>query len=285
MARSVLVLGATGTVGRGVVATLAQKGVRVRAGTRNPASPASMRLGCESVEFDFERPATYAPTLKGVDRVFLIARPGDDRADQFSNPLIDEMKRQGVRHVVNLSAVGAEMRDDFSLRKVELYLEASELAWTHLRPNWFMQVFATGPLLSLIRATGKIPAPAGNAKISFIDARDVAAVAAAALTEAGHEKKAYTLTGPEALDHTSAARAIASVTVKGVEYVDLSEDQAREGLRRGGMTAERVERLIQFYRLVRQGLCAPVSDDVSRVLKRPASSFADFVRDNAPAWA
>jgi uncharacterized protein YbjT (DUF2867 family) len=285
MANSVLVLGATGTVGRDVVAALAKNGVRVSAGTRNPASAAAVRLGCELVEFDFERPATYAPTLKGVDRVFLIARPGDERADQFSTPLIDEMKRQEVRHVVNLSAMGAETRDDFSLRKVELYLEASGLAWTHLRPNWFMQIFSTGPLLSLIRATGKIPAPAGDAKISFVDARDVAAVAAAALAEGGHEKKAYTLTGPEALDHASAARAIASATNKAVEYVDLSEDQAREGLRRGGMIAERIERLIQFYRLVRQGLCAPVSDDGPRVLKRPPFSFAEFVRDNASAWA
>ena len=181
--------------------------------------------------------------------------------------------------------MGADTRDDFSLRKVERYLEASGLAWTHLRPNWFMQIFSTGPLLGAIRATGKIQVPAGDAKISFIDARDVAAVAAAALTEPGHLGKAYTLTGPEALDHVSVARAISSATRRAVEYVALSEDQARSGLRLSGMDAERIERLIHFYRLVRQGACAPVSADVPRILGRAPISLARFVQENASAWA
>jgi uncharacterized protein YbjT (DUF2867 family) len=285
MENTVLVLGATGTVGREVVAGLRRKGIPVRAGTRLPNSPAATRLECELVECDFERPETYPPALAGARSVFLIARPGDEHADEFARPLIDEMIRQGVGHVVNLSAMGADTRDDFSLRKVERYLEESGLEWTHLRPNWFMQIFSTRPLLTAIRATGKIQVPAGDARISFIDARDVAAVATAALTEPGHQGKAYTLTGPDALDHVSVARAISSVTGRAVEYLALSEDQARSGLRLSGMEAERIERLIQFYRLVRHGACAPVSADVPRILGRPPISFAQFAQENASAWA
>ena len=106
MENTVLVLGATGTVGREVVAGLRRKGIPVRAGTRQPNSPAATRLDCELVECDFERRETYPPALAGASSVFSIARPGDERADEFARPLIDEMKRQGVGHVVNLSRDG-----------------------------------------------------------------------------------------------------------------------------------------------------------------------------------
>ena len=285
MAGPVLVIGATGTVGSRLVMELGWRGERVRGATRQPAA-ARRRSGdaAELVEFDFERPETFAPALDGADRVFLIARPGDEQADRVAAPLIDEMKRQGMRHVVNLTAMGVEMLDGMALRKVERHLEDSGIGFTHLRPNFFMQVFSGGPLLTDICSTGAIHVPAADAKISYIDARDIAAVAAAALTEPGHVGKAYTLTGGEALDHHEVARAISEAAGKPVRYVPISEDTARTAIEGGGLSPERAERLIGFYRLVRQGFCAPVSPDVRTVLGRPPISFAQFARDNAACW-
>jgi uncharacterized protein YbjT (DUF2867 family) len=285
MAGQVLVIGATGTVGSQVVVQLGQRGERARAATRE-AGATRRRAGgtAEFVEFDFERPETFAPALDGVERVFLIARPGDEQADRVAVPLIDEMKRQGVRHVVNLTAMGVEMLEGMALRKVERYLEGSGIGFTHLRPNFFMQVFSGGPLLADIRSTGALHLPAADAKISYIDARDIAAVAAAALTEPGHVGKAYTLTGGEALDHHEVARAISAAAGKPVRYVPINEEAARAAIEGAGLSRERAERLIGFYRLVRQGLCAPVSPDVRTVLGRLPIPFAQFTRDNAARW-
>jgi len=285
MAGPVLVIGATGTVGSRLVMELGWRGERVRGATRQPAA-ARRRSGdaAELVEFDFERPETFAPALDGADRVFLIARPGDEQADRVAAPLIDEMKRQGMRHVVNLTAMGVEMLDGMALRKVERHLEDSGIGFTHLRPNFFMQVFSGGPLLTDIRSTGAIHVPAADARISYIDARDIAAVAAAALTEPGHVGKAYTLTGGEALDHHEVAHAISEAAGRAVRYVPISEEAARTAIEGGGLSPERAERLIGFHRLVRQGFCAPVSPDVRTVLGRPPISFAQFARDNVAYW-
>jgi hypothetical protein len=121
--------------GLGQACNLQFDGEKVRAATREPeAARRGSNSAAEFVEFDFERPLTFAPALDRVDRVFLIARPGDEDPDRVASSLIDEMKRQGVRHV-NLSAMGIETRDGIGLRRPELYLGDSGSGFTHLRPN------------------------------------------------------------------------------------------------------------------------------------------------------
>ena len=275
----ILVVGATGTVGRELVKALRQRGEAVREATRAPRPD-----NADAVRFDLERPETFAPALHGVDRVFLIARPGDEQADRFACPLIDEMARRGVRRVVNLTAMGTEHLPEAALYKVEVHLEASGMAFTHLRPNWFMQVFAGGPLLASIRGMGAVAMPTADARVSYIDVRDIAAVAAAALCDAGHAGAAYTLTGDEALDTGEAAAHIGRAVGRRVVHVDLTEAQARGAMAGAGLPPERVERLIGFYRLVREGWCAPVSTAVRDVLGRLATPFSDFARDYASVW-
>ena len=162
MAGRILVIGATGSVGSELVSQLVQAGQQVKAATRTPASVQPMNAAVEYVEFDFERPQTFANALTGVDRAFLIARPGDDDADVVAFPLIDEMKRFNVKRVVNLTAMGVETQEDLALRRIEHYLEDSGLGFTHLRPNFFMQVFSVGPLLADIRSTSGIHVPAAT---------------------------------------------------------------------------------------------------------------------------
>ena len=281
---TILVTGATGTVGASVMQLLVEDSAPARAGSRDPAAARSMQPGAEWVAFDMERPGTFASALEGVDRVFLIARPGDDEPERTARPFVEAMRRGDVRHVVTLSAMGADRRDDISLGRLEALVEDSGLAWTHLRPNWFMQIFCVSPLVDAIRATGCIEVPAGDARISWIDARDVAAVSAATLTRPGHAGRAYLLTGAEALDHTEVARTLSEASGRDVRYRTLDEDEGRRAVLASGLGPRRAERLGRFYRLVRAGACAPVSTDVATVLGRPPIGFQRFARAYSHTW-
>jgi uncharacterized protein YbjT (DUF2867 family) len=214
-----------------------------------------------------------------------MARPGDEHPEHTSVPLIDAMKRAGIEHVVNVTAMGAEQRPDFGLRKVELALEASGLGFTHLRPNFFMQIFASGPHHAQIMSRRQIRLPAGNARISFIDAKDIAAIAKACLLDESHRGRAYTLTGGEALSHTDVAAHIAAASGASVHYIDLSEDEARREWASAGLPAQNVERLIGFYRIVRTGAAGSVSPCVEQLLGNPPEGFTDFAARHRSIWS
>src|SRR5262245_50450123 len=131
MSADILVLGASGAVGRHVVRELGRRGVPARLASRDPAT-LSRERGAETIAFDLTRPETFGPALEGIRKVFLVARPGDDAPERHALPLLEAMRVHGVAHVVDLSALGAEQRPDFGLRRVELALEQSGMAFTHL---------------------------------------------------------------------------------------------------------------------------------------------------------
>lgn len=283
MNNEILVIGATGRVGRCLVAELERLGVPVRAATRNPT--ATPKDGVRQVLFDLEKPVTFAPALDGVERVFLIARPGDENADIHSLPLLDQMKRQGVHHVVNLTAMGVDKMPAAALRKIELHLENSGMAFTHLRPNFFMQQFSSGAHLKSIRYNSAFCIPAGSAKVSYVDIRDIASAAAISLTSSVHMNKAYLLTGEQALDHHEVAKILSHVCGKTISYVDIDEQTARDQLASNGFPPKWVERVIGMYKLVRQDFSAPVSTDIKDVLGRPAITFEQFASENPTVWS
>lgn len=268
MEPKILVMGATGLVGGGVGRELRARGVPFRVASRSAAVP-----------FDLTDASTFGRALEGIEKVFLIARPGDDEPHVVAAPLLSAMRAAGVRHVVNLTAFGAELRPTFGLRLLELALEGSGLAWTHLRPNWFMQIFDVPPLGPILRTTGRLALPAGDARVSFVDARDVSAVAAAALLDPGFQGRALSLTGPEALDHDAAVRAIGAAAGTTMRYHPQTEEEARAALAAAGFASARIERLIGFYRLVRSGLASPVTPDVEHALGRPPRGFRAFAAD------
>lgn len=281
----VLITGATGAVGGELCRRLAGSGAEVRGATRDPTRASSTGVPVRRwVRLDYDDPEGFDGALDGVDALFLIARPGDEDPAGAARPLLEAARTAGVQRVVNLTALGAERRDDVTLGRVERLVEESGFAFTHLRPNWFMQIFSTGPLLAGLRAAGRIAVPAGEARISFVDARDVAAVAARTLLEHGHEGRAYDLTGPRSLSHAEIAEALARESGRPVDYVPLDEDEARAAIHSAGLGPERTNRLIRFYRLVRAGHSAPVSHDIESVLGRPPTSFARFARDHAEIW-
>ena len=283
----ILITGATGTTGREVVGELHRLGARdVRALVRDPARAGFIReAGFEAVAGDFEKPETLGPALEGVERALLLTPPTPDTVGQ-QRDFIKAAAGAGVRHVVKLSAVGADAGAPEGFGKwhgqSENLLKTSGLKWTMLRPNFFMQ-----NLLGQARqiaATGAIYQPLGDARASFIDARDIAAVAARTLTEDGHEEQTYTLTGPEALSYHDIAAKLSEATGRTIDYVPVSPEQFRAGALGAGLPEWLVSALERLNELFASGAAAEVTDDVRRIGRKEPTTFEQFARDNAEAF-
>jgi len=282
MEKTVLVTGASGNLGREVVKTLLDKGYNVRAATRDMRKISSSgRLA--AVRFDYTKPITFADALDAVGGVFLVAPPMDLEAPAKLVPFVEKAKKAGVEHVVFASALGVDQNEQAPLRAIERALMDSGLAYTILRPNFFMENFSTGFIAPMIKHQNGIFLAAGNGKTSFISARDIAEVAATAFSEA-HYGKEYNLTGSEALDHSQAAKIIGGATGRAVTYHALPEEAMLQGARDQGMPEGAVQYLGILYTVVRAGYMAVVTDDVQNVTGQKPVTFVEFARRNVSCW-
>lgn len=285
MAGRALVIGATGKVGVEVVRRLCSLGEPVKAGTRNPeAYRVAEADAAQVVAFDYEKPDGWRAALEGVDRVFVTARFADGEADRVLIPFFDAVREAGVQRVVFMTAMGVDASEEIPLRKAERYLEGLGLSHTFLRPNWFNQNFNLGFLRESILKQGGIFLPVEEGAVSFIDARDIAAVAVSALLRDGHGGKAYTLTGPEALSHGEVAAILSGVTGKQIRFQSVSENDARGAMSEAGWGAAQIEHMMMLFAAIRQGFAETVTKDVEDVLGREPIEFQDFAEEFASAW-
>jgi uncharacterized protein YbjT (DUF2867 family) len=282
----ILVTGATGTIGKEVVRQLSAAGQRVRALVHSAAKAASLQApGVESAVGDFGEREALRAALSGVDRLFLVS-PADKPATiaALEGPVVHEAKRAGVRHIVKLSVIGANMDHPIDLgrwhREAEQLIEASGIPWTFLRPNFYMASFAVYMGVT-IRAEGAFYAPAGEGRISMIDHRDIAGCAVAAFADTKHRGRAYDLTGAEALSLTQAAEKLSQAAGKTIRYVDLPNDAYRGALLGAGLIPQFVDAYIQYWDIVKAGHAAAISPAVEQMTGKQPRSLDDWARDNA----
>ncbi len=270
---TILVTGATGTVGRHVVDQLRQAGQRVRALTRNPAK-ASLPDGVEVVGGDLAAPETLGPALDGVTGLHLITFGGDDYATLQTGPEIVELAmKAGVRRVTVLGGGG--------MGPVEQAVEDSDLEWTHLQPVEFMA--NTLHWAESIRAEGVVREAFGGRLSAMIHEADIGAVAATVLSEEGHAGKTYTLTGPEALTPPQMVHTIGAAIGRDLQFVELTEAQARARWRASGYPDEAIEFFV-FVQRDTPPVGYTVVPTVERVTGRPARTFAQWAAEHAGAF-
>lgn len=272
MSNEILVLGASGKVGRRVSEALEARGAAVRPAGR----------GARGALFDWDRPDTWTAAVQDVERAYLIVPQDTTEPDaQFGEFLAGAGRN--LRQVVVLSAIGVDQAEGTGMRSAEKLVEGSGLDWTILRPNWFFQNFSEGFFFPDIEATGEIVAPAGDGRVSFVDTRDIAEVAALALTTPGHAGQGYTLTGPAALSFADVA---AGITAAGrtVTYRPAAPEETRNLLHSGGFSADYTELLLTLFEHIRAGYSAVVTDAVEQVTGRPARDLTSYLRDNAALW-
>lgn len=280
----ILVTGATGTVGREVVKQLLEAGEEVRVLARDPAKAEKLGPGVEVAQGDLAKPDTLGSAFAGVDKAFVLAT-GPELTTLESNAY-DAAKKAGVRHIVKVSAQGAELDKDLLIgrwhRDSEEKLKASGIAWTILRPGGF----ASNALMwaGSIKATGMVFQPTGNAKTAPIDPRDIAAVAVKALTSPGHEGKAYELSGPEAMTTDEMVQRLGAAIGKPLRFVDVPESAARDRMAQSGMPEIMINAVLELMAHVRTGGGATVSSTVEQVLGRKARKFDEWARDHAAAF-
>ncbi|MBW4578380.1 MAG: SDR family oxidoreductase [Tildeniella nuda ZEHNDER 1965/U140] len=283
----VLVSGATGTNGSEIVRLLSAAGVPVRALVRSKAKATAIAdlPGVELVEGDFDHPDSLEAALKGIDKAFMLP-PFVNNMVELQHNFIEAAKRAGTKHIVKLSAFGADPNSPIVLGKwhgqSEKELEASGLAYTHLQPNGFLQNLLA--FAQSIATQGTFFQPAADAKISNVDARDIAAVAAAVLKEDGHEGKTYVITGPEALSFSEVADVFTDVLGKKVTYVAISPEEFKASMLQWGQPEWLADALNELFGIYRAGYGAVVTNVVADVAKKTPITVEQFVRDHATAF-
>ena len=282
----VFIMGGSGTVGSALLQELKTSNLTLIAGSRTIKQISKVNKSCiEWAEFDLKRPETFEKAIKGCKQFFMISAPGDEEAELTAQPLLETLINLDLKHITYLSAMGAEQRPEFSTRKVERLIEKTGISYTFLRPNFFMQIFTNELIAKSIKYNKLLTIPASDAKLSFIDAKDVAGVAAEVIKNPkAHKNTAYPLTGSESIDHNKVTHYIAKATAKKVKYQPMNPETFHNLLSSAGVPEKNISRLNEMYRLVRAGKCEPITPDAELILKRPLKSFKEFTEIHKTHW-
>lgn len=271
-------------MGTEVVKQLQAKGEKVRAADRDEKQ-LKERFGdlVENVHFDFSRPDTYEATFNGVQKMFLMRPPQITDVKRYMFPAIDAAKRTGVRHVVFLSLIGIEKMKFVPHYKVEQYLQETGIQTTFLRCSFFMQNLNTTHRQE-IKERNEIFVPVGKAKTSFIDVRDIGAVAALALIEDDHAGRNYDLTGGEGLDYWEVARMLSEALRREITYRDPNPIHfLMETVRRG--TPFRYGLVMTgLYLSTRFGMAERITNEVEFLTGRKPITFRQYAQDHREMW-
>jgi uncharacterized protein YbjT (DUF2867 family) len=283
---TVLVTGATGNVGTHLVPELRRRGAEVRAFVRDEdRARAVLGPDVDLATGEYDDPDSIAAAMRGVDRVFLLAPSHPDMVT-WEGRVLDAAEAAGVDRVVKMSTVGADPESPGRFTawqgRCEERLRASGLPAVVLRSSFHM----TNVLMAAdtVRTAGRIFAPLADAKIAMVDRRDLAAVAAIALTEDGHDGRTYHVTGPEAITYHDVAAALTQELGRPVEFVDVPEDAAVAAMLAGGAPDWLAHGATEVYRAVRGGTAADTTDVVRVLLRREPYSFGDFARTARDAF-
>ena len=279
----ICVTGAGGTLSSELIKQLESANAPFRAAHfSNEKAEAARARGIDAVIIDYNRPEMLRAAFQRCDKLFLLG-PNVLNQTQFELKAVEAAQAVGVQHIVKQSIMGAD-EEAFSLalvhRPVEKAIVSSGMAWTFLRPNGFMQNVVTF-MGETIKAEAVFYSASGEAKISHVDVRDIAAVAVKALTEPPHAGKAYTLTGPEALTYDELANELSKVLGHPIRHISLSPSDLKHGMLAEGMPEAIADRMLDLERYFREDQASRITHDIKQVTGRDPRRFAQYARDCA----
>jgi uncharacterized protein YbjT (DUF2867 family) len=280
----IMVTGATGNVGFEVIRLLQEHDCHICAAVRNP-DQAKQILGnnIDFVQFDFTNSDTWTNAFEKVNKLFLVRPPNLANVRKQIAPVLNAAKLSGVEQVVFLSIQGAERNPIVPHSKIERYIKQLSIPATFLRAGFFMQNLNTIHRED-IKTRGELFMPAGNGITSFIDVRDIAAVAVRALIEDGHSSRAYTLTGSEALTYYKVAEIFTEVLGKSIRYANPSVLNFIFQMRARGLPMSYVLVMVGIYTTARLGLASGITSDTEQLLGHPPLTMRQYVEDYREFW-
>ena len=284
----ILIIGGRSKVGAALIGELLGRGQQVRALVRAGEPAGGLPAAAGAVTGDLADEGSLVTAMEGVEKVFLLSSPHPDAISWHRNA-IDAARRTQVQLLVRSSIFGADRESTAEFISAhtacDRYLEDSGLPHVIVRPNLFLQNIP-GSTIPSIDASGTFYINAGDARISMADTRDVAAVAAVALTEPGHAGAAYDITGPEALSYADVAAKLTSVMGRRITYIGAPDDAVRQALLGAGLNEWFANALVGLYQDYRRsgtdGYAAQVTGTVRQLTGRPARSLDDLLGEIAP---
>ncbi len=281
----ILITGATGNVGSEVVkGLLGAVPIRIGAFKVDAARKAFGEVpGSTFAHFDFLDSTTWKPAFAGIEKLFLVRPPALSNVKRDIAPALLAAKQAGVKHIVFLSIQGVEQNRMVPHHKIEQAILSLGFTYTFLRASFFMQNLSTTHLKE-IRDDGVISVPVGKARTSFVDVRDIAAVAVHALAETGHENKSYTLTGIEALDYYQVSQTMSAELGRPIRYTNPSVIGFIHAQVAAGRALGFTLVMAGLYTITRLGNAKQVTPDVQRLLGRQSITLRQFVHDYRLCW-
>jgi uncharacterized protein YbjT (DUF2867 family) len=288
--KTILIIGAAGNNGVATLNALFAKNDRsitVRAAVRSEDKAKQLQArypGIETTLIDLDKPETLPQALEGVTKVFIIPGNVENRAEHAKSVINAAKAAATVKHVVLYSVVGAEWEAILfakQFREAEKHLEASGLAWTHLRTIWFQENFlgwADGI------KNGQFYFGVRDGEFAPLNVADIGEMAANILTTEGHENVAYNVTGPELLTGQNLAQQFSDVTGHAVEYISPSEQATLESLIGTGWPEWQAKGVVELLEVFASNQAAVVTEDGEKLLGRPLTRFKQFVEANKAAF-
>lgn len=285
----ILVIGGRSKIGAALIGDLLDRGQQVRALVRAGEAAGGLPAAAQAVTGDLADEGSLVTAMAGAEKVFLLSSPHPD-AVRWHRNAIDAARRTQVQLLVRSSILGADRESPAEFISAhtasDRYLEGCGLPYVIVRPNLFLQNIPESTIPA-IDASGTFYVNAGQARLSMVDTRDVAAVAAVALTEPGHADAHYDVTGPEALSYADVAARLSAVTGRHVSYADVPDDAARQGLLGAGLGEWFAGALVGLYQDYRRsgpgGYAAQVTSTVQQLTGRPPRTLDNLLSEIAPA--
>jgi len=276
--QKVLVVGASGKVASEITRILKTQNIEIRTTTSKKEKTTQ-----DNVYLNLSTSEGIDKAFEGMDCAFIFSPAGF--ADQYRIlfPLIQESKKRKLKKVVLMSAMGADAVENSPLRRSEIELEKSGIQFNIIRPNWFMQNFNTFWIHG-INTANKIFLPAGTARTSFIDARDISDVAAKLLINDEFSNQGFDLTGPEALNHDEVAKHISEVSGRKITYQEISPEEFKKSLLGAGLPEDYSDFLLMIMGALKEGYNASIFDSVKKILGRNPKTFKSYVEDFKQNW-
>jgi uncharacterized protein YbjT (DUF2867 family) len=283
----IVVVGGRSKIGAALIGELVEKGEPVRALLRSSEGTDSLPEGAEGVTGDLADVDSLRLAIDGAEKLFLLCGPVEDEVALNRNA-IDVAKEAGIGLFVRSSIIGSDPSSHATFVRdhgqCDAYLAESGVPHALVRPNLFLQNIPQNTIPS-IDADGNFYANAGDARISMVDTRDIASVAAALLTTSGHEGQAYDVTGSEALSYQDVADRLTAALGRKITYIDAPDDAVRRALAGFGMPEWLVGGLVDLFQDYRRsgtdGYAAQLTDTVERLTGRPPRTLDQLLAEQS----